>query len=323
MSKMFKLAIIIPIYGVEDYIVKFTHALLPQITEEVQLFFINDGTKDKSIFYLEQELDRVPTYLKNNIQIIHQENQGLSAARNKGLMFAKDSAYITFLDSDDYVLDNYIADILKAIVQYNFDIMHFNIIKETKDQQKTIIDYVEKTQLTISSQENLEQIFYKNHWFAWARIIKTELLNQFKFPVGLIFEDILSIPLIYKENLKIYEYNEALIVYQFRPTSISNNSKKEKLLESFKYGIELYRDKSQIVLYRSVYFHILEMVFNIYMYSTFKEYSNFIHHYKDTDLPIMKKYIKEFRWKKRMMIRFPKTFYFYKNRSKLFKRTSL
>lgn len=320
MSTKFKLAIIIPIYEVEDYIVKLTNSLLPQLTEDIQLIFINDGTKDKSILYLEQELAQVPISLKHNIQIIHQENQGLSAARNKGLMYVKDAAYTTFLDSDDYVLEHYITNILKAIVQYDFDIMHFNFLQETPNQQKIVIHYVEKTQLTINSQEPLEQIFQKNHWFAWARVIKTELLDQFKFPVGLIYEDILSIPLLYRENLKIYDLSQPLIVYQYRPTSITNNSKKEKVLESFKYGIELYRDKSHMTSYRYVYFHILEMVFNIYLYSNLKEYLNFINQHQHTDLSIMKKYIKEFHWKKRLMILFPKAFYFYKNRTKLFKK---
>lgn len=310
----FKLSIVIPVYGVEDYIVQFTDSLFPQINKYIQLIFINDGCQDHSITYLEQEIMRVPLALRENIQVIHQDNQGVSAARNTGLKLVKGD-YTTFLDSDDSVVEHYIADILKAIDEHSFDIMHFNFMAENKNRKPYEVKYANYTQLVFSDQTTLNRIFYKNHWFPWARVIKSELLKNFKFPVGYIYEDLLSFPFIYQENLRIYEYNKVLINYQYRKDSITNSGKDEKTLISFKYGLELYRDRHYIQHYRYVYLYLLTLLFEKYLKLTFNEYCNFINKHKMNDIALMKRYIKEFHWKKRLMIRFPKFFYFYKNRT--------
>lgn len=313
-----KLSIVIPVYGVEGYIINFTNSLFPQMHEDIQLIFINDGCKDQSIDYLEQEVIQLPLALRANIQIIHQDNQGVSAARNTGLKLVEGD-YTTFLDPDDTVVECYIKDILNAIDEHTFDIMHFNFIEEAQDQYRKLIHYVDKTQLLISSKNTLNSIFSKNHWFPWARVIKSELIKDFKFPVGFIYEDLLSLPFIYQENLRIYEYNKALVNYQYRPGSITNSGINEKTLISFEYGVELYRDKHEIEHYRYVYLYLLDLLFYNYLSLNLKEYLSFIYKYKNRDIIIMKKYIQEFHWKKRLMIQYPRTFYFYRNRSKLFK----
>lgn len=321
MSPNFKLSIVIPVYGVEDYIIQFTDSLFPQINKDVQLIFINDGCKDRSIDYLEQQILQVPLEFQENIQVIHQENQGVSAARNTGLRLVH-ADYTTFLDPDDTVVECYIKDILNAIEDHAFDIMHFNFIEENKDKQRMLMNYVDKTQLLISSKDTLNSIFSKNHWFPWARVIKSELIKDFEFPIGFIYEDLLSLPFIYQENLRIYEYDKALVNYQYRTESLTHRALDQNKLNSFKHGMKIFRSRHQIQHYRYTYIHIFEILFDNYLSLSFKEYCDFINNHKMTDLNIIKKYIKIFHWKKRMMIRFPKTFYFYKNRSKLFKSTT-
>lgn len=320
MSIKFKLAIIIPVYGVEDYIIRLTDSLFPQLTKDVKLIFINDGCKDKSIFYLEQEINKIPLSHKNSIQIIHQDNQGLSAARNKGLMSAIDSVYTTFLDSDDTVVSHYILSLLNAIDEQHFDIMHFNFSKENKYHQMKVFQYVEKTQLTIIDQNTLNRIFHKNQWMSCIRVIRTELLSEFQFSPGYIYEDLLSLPFLYQVNLRLYEYDEPLFNYQYRESSITNSATNKNTLNSFEYGITIYREKINLQHYKYVYLYLLDLLFENYLKLSFKEYSSFIDNYKKNDLLIMKKYIKNFHWKKRLMIRFPKLFYFYKNRARLTKR---
>lgn len=86
-----KYSIIIPVYNVEKYIKKCLDSVFSQTDKDFEVIVVNDGTKDNS-------MDIVKKY---DAKIINQKNQGLSAARNRGVKEAVGD-YLIFLDSDDY-----------------------------------------------------------------------------------------------------------------------------------------------------------------------------------------------------------------------------
>lgn len=97
-----KLSIIIPTYNSEPYIDDLMKALTPQLTPEVEVIVIDDGS----------DFPYLPSY--PGIKVHRQDNKGVSAARNKGLKLAK-GKYIVFIDSDDLVTEDYIAQIFNSI----------------------------------------------------------------------------------------------------------------------------------------------------------------------------------------------------------------
>ena len=102
------ISLVIPVYNVEKYIDNCIKSCLEQNIqdEDYEIIIINDGTKDKS-------MDKVDIYYKqypNLIKIYNQENKGLSAARNLGLNMANGD-YIWFIDSDDWITTNCLAEI--------------------------------------------------------------------------------------------------------------------------------------------------------------------------------------------------------------------
>ena len=103
---MVKLSIIIPYYNTYEYIRNLLVMLKYQITDEIEIIIVDDGCNEK-------DLDR---FEKDNIKIIHlpKNSGGASKPRNVGIDNAK-GEYITFIDSDDMVSDNYISKILKVI----------------------------------------------------------------------------------------------------------------------------------------------------------------------------------------------------------------
>ena len=103
-----KLSIIIPCYNAEPYINELLDCLGKQITKDVEVIVIDDGSKKPFL----------PDY--EWVQLIRQENAGASAARNKGLDVAK-GQYVAFIDADDLVADNYITTILDKIKTEKFD----------------------------------------------------------------------------------------------------------------------------------------------------------------------------------------------------------
>ena len=97
-----KVSIIVPVYGVENYIEKCLKSLIVQDMndDEYEVIVINDGTKDKS-----WEIVRRVAQGHKIFRLYEQENKGLSATRNKGFDLAT-GEYIWCVDSDDYIKEN-------------------------------------------------------------------------------------------------------------------------------------------------------------------------------------------------------------------------
>lgn len=100
-----KISIIVPIYNNEKYIDKCVESVLCQTYENWELILINDGSTDNSLSVCEK-------YKKDcRVKVVSQENSGVSATRNKGIELAT-GEYITFIDSDDYVSNDYCSLLL-------------------------------------------------------------------------------------------------------------------------------------------------------------------------------------------------------------------
>ena len=104
---MIKLSIIIPAYNAGPYIYELYNNLKPQLTDEVEVIVVDDGS-------------RIPVEEIEGFKVIRQNNQGVSAARNTGIDNAK-GEYIAFIDADDCVSDSYIKTILAKIEKEHFD----------------------------------------------------------------------------------------------------------------------------------------------------------------------------------------------------------
>lgn len=181
-----KYSIIIPVYNVEKYIKKCLDSIFNQTYKDFEVIVVNDGTKDNS-------MDIVKKY---DTKIINQKNQGLSAARNTGVEYAK-GEYILFIDSDDYIQ----RDLLKKInesTKNNPDIIRYQI-QEVYEDSKDTIEYNEEAFDNKTGVEAFELIS-KYHYVenAWAYAIKKKYYeaNKYSFKVGAIHEDFGLIPLV-------------------------------------------------------------------------------------------------------------------------------
>ncbi len=115
-----KVSVIIPVYNVENYIIKCLDSIINQKLYEIEIIVVNDGSTDNS-------LQIVESFAKNNdrILILSQINRGLSEARNTGIKYSK-GEYIYFIDGDDYLDDNCLFDLYYEAVTKNLDIIFFD-----------------------------------------------------------------------------------------------------------------------------------------------------------------------------------------------------
>ena len=103
-----KLSIIIPVYNVEAYVGRTLESVFATDATDFEVIIVNDGTKDGSMGVIRQFANRL------NLTIIEQENQGLSAARNRGLDAAKGD-YVWFVDSDDFLVEDGVGKVLRLL----------------------------------------------------------------------------------------------------------------------------------------------------------------------------------------------------------------
>ena len=100
------ISVIIPVYNVEEYIIRCLDSVVSQTYKNIEVLLVDDGSTDSSGAICDM-------YVKSDrrIKVIHKENGGLSDARNAGLKAMK-GELVAFVDSDDYVVKNYIAYML-------------------------------------------------------------------------------------------------------------------------------------------------------------------------------------------------------------------
>ncbi|MGM9987717.1 MAG: glycosyltransferase [Bacillaceae bacterium] len=215
--------VIIPVYNAEKYIEEGIYSILNQPLKGIEIIIINDGSTDRTVEIIEKiQLN------EKNIVLLHQENAGPSAARNKGLEVAR-GKYVTFLDADDY----YPAEIFKKIYDFleknNADMFVGNILC-FNDVRQWNLPYMKKvfnqksvycTSLTISP-EIQESPSVCNKWF------KNELIKDIRFEEDIrIGEDLLFTQQSYLQAKKIALANWN--VYCYRVMNVSTLSKNKEI----------------------------------------------------------------------------------------------
>lgn len=116
----YKVSVIIPVYGVQNFIERCALSLFNQTMKEIEYIFVNDATPDKSIEILKKVILQYPE--RKVIVIDHSENKGLPAARNTGLKLAI-GKYIFHCDSDDYVEPDMLEQLYDGAVDKDADIV--------------------------------------------------------------------------------------------------------------------------------------------------------------------------------------------------------
>lgn len=99
---MIKVSVIIPVYGVEDYIERCARSLFEQTLQDIEFIFVNDCTKDKSIAVLQRVLEEYPFRKSQTVILNHEKNEGVAAARTTGMKAMK-GEYMIHCDPDDWV----------------------------------------------------------------------------------------------------------------------------------------------------------------------------------------------------------------------------
>lgn len=234
-GKSLILSIIVPIYNVEKYLRKCIDSLLNQDLpkEQYEIILVDDGSPDKC-----GEIADEYALQHQNIRVIHQENGGLSAARNTGIDAAK-GKYIQFVDSDDYLESNVLGRLVERVQNDDLDVLRFNYqnvnelyeVFEPNKESRPYMDYSDSVcNGLIFLNERLGYACY-----AVQFLIKTELVKDCLFKEQILFEDTQWTPRMLRNAQRVSSISKVIYNYLARDGSITKAndiSKQRKLIES-------------------------------------------------------------------------------------------
>lgn len=208
-------SIIVPVYQVENYIEQCIESLLPQCRKNSEIIIIDDGSYDRSGAIADE-------YAKKHecINVIHQDNQGLSEARNIGIHHAK-GEYCIFVDGDDMLCEGAIDSLKKCIAdkQHPEVVIHRSKVIDSAGRIKECSYWFDEMQMqnlptseAYSNIQKLSGLVLAGCLFS----VRTEYIknNQFYFIKGLFHEDEEWVPKIFLNTDRIAYNNTCFYCYR-------------------------------------------------------------------------------------------------------------
>ena len=219
-----KLSIIVPVYNVEKYIRNCIESIFQQglNDNDFEVIIINDGTKDESMAIIDGL-----TKSRSNVIIINQQNQGLSKARNNGMVRAKGD-YLLFLDSDDLLVEQSISALLNNIQDTKADLIVAGFIRMTNVQIDNSYQSIKSNSFEIQETTGLELLLKHlnpRECYVWRTLYKREFLfeNNINFIPNICFEDIPFTHECYLKAKYCLITSEPIYIYRIRTESISSS----------------------------------------------------------------------------------------------------
>lgn len=209
------LSVVVPVYNCELYLKECIESLCNQTYKNVEIILVNDGATDKSPEICDKYAKK-----DSRIRVIHQENQGLSVARNNGIE-ASTAQYITFIDSDDSVLPETLELSMEMIKKHNLDFIRFLAYRSGVGGRGT--GAVELS-LEDKYHERIKKCIANEWTIAWGRVYRKELWDDVRFPEGRIYEDSFVAPRIIERTKRCGTINRELYYYRKNPGGICSTS---------------------------------------------------------------------------------------------------
>lgn len=205
------ISVIVPVYRVEEYLERCVKSILSQTYENLEVILVDDGSPDQCPAICDACAEK-----DARVKVIHQENKGLSGARNAGIDAAS-GEYLAFVDSDDYVSPHFIEELYQllqdtgcAIGQCRFSYVKGDGLVEESDSAFCIY----------RGESLMEQLYgpeEKATCFvvAWNKLYRAELFKEtgIRYPEGRIHEDEATTYRMFHEAKKLAFLDRALYGY--------------------------------------------------------------------------------------------------------------
>lgn len=223
-----KVSILVPVYGVAQFIERCAISLFEQTFVDIEYIFINDCTPDNSITILERVITRYP-HRKPKVKIIqHKNNRGLAAARNTGVQNAT-GEYILHVDSDDCLEVNMVELLYNKAIQEDADLVFCDYILDFKNSSKKVEQVWDS-----DKQKFIKRILSASSAPSiWNKLSKKSLYTDYGIQAieGInLGEDFLVVPKLLYHSKKVAKVSEFLYHYNLtNPNSYTKDYSKKNI----------------------------------------------------------------------------------------------
>ena len=272
-----ELSIIIPVYNVADYIEQCLDSLINQTYTKWECILVDDGSQDWS------------GYICNNygkkdkrFKVIHQENNGVSAARNNGIKHAK-GKYIAFIDPDDFITSNYFDALMRKMIDVGADVAvssfyetlengtegKYHIINEWQKRLKGVREDIMPNNAAVVD-ALLDNMF---SCVCWGKVYSKKLWGNALFPVGIdLGEDMMTVPRVIASARSAVYVSEAIYYWRQRKKSLLHGTvTKERYEKDLKASEIMCQQLCEIIPDRKKAVYELKLLYDFGCYSNFRE----------------------------------------------------
>lgn len=250
-----EISVVIPVYKVEKYLDRCVESVVSQSFEDLEIILVDDGSPDNCGAMCDAWAKR-----DERIRVIHQENGGLSAARNAGTAGAT-APYIGYVDSDDYIEPEMYEILYRNMRHTRADISCCGVRDVFANHTETP---PHKPMRVMSVHDALEDIMLNKTMqvSAWCRLYPTELMRKTPFLEGRIHEDAWIVVDLFSQVERVVMDTRALYNYWHNQGTLSMSAYTPRVMDSvdaWEYNLgrirELYPDLEYAALYRCYWWH--------------------------------------------------------------------
>ena len=247
-----QISVIVPVYKVEKYIHRCVDSILAQTFTDFELILVDDGSPDNCGAICDEYVAK-----DSRIHVIHQQNGGLSAARNAGIdwVFANsDSEWIYFADSDDWIHPKSLEVLMDGAKQTGLEVIIGGY--ECTQGENPIVDEVRLS----ATVWNIEPYFCEqnvNAVVAWGKLYRRKCFESIRYPVGKIHEDEFITYRILFQFEKIAVIDQPLYAYFQNAEGIMGvrwNPKRLQAVEAFQERVDYFLERDN----RNMYVHSIK-----------------------------------------------------------------
>lgn len=222
------ISVIIPVYNGSDTIVRACESVLNQQYPNVELVVVNDGSKDATA-------DVMQVYAENPaVKLIHQDNGGVSRARNTGIEAAT-GAYIMFLDADDEMAPGAMGKLMELSRTHDADIVAGGCQRIRPDGSSFYQGIPVEGSMSIWQNEDAFLCSLKDHpltYAVWGKLYRADAIGDVRFVEGKkLHEDSFFIFEVLRRNLKVVAVDMVVVHYHLTQSSASRTVFSDKFLD--------------------------------------------------------------------------------------------
>lgn len=217
------ITVVVPIYNVEKYLNECINSIIAQSYKNLEIILVDDGSTDRCGVLCDEYQKR-----DMRIRVIHQENEGLSGARNSAIDIAK-GEYITFVDSDDWISQDMLEKLYQRMVEIDADMVVSGIESFYENGMKKSNNHNNKV-FTYTKEEAFDCFLFNDYLTpcVCGKLYKTSLWNGIRHPKGKLFEDQFTTYKIIDRCSKVVFLTTPLYHYRKRSDSIGHSAFGEK-----------------------------------------------------------------------------------------------